>query len=70
MVATCSMFYWPFWDGQHCNGNEGPCCTNPKMPCFIKTLNETTTKDIELSVCRNQGGIDAPLDIINFIFIE
>ena len=24
------------WDGQLCNGNEGPCCTNPKMPWFIK----------------------------------
>ena len=20
----------PLWDGQQCNGNEGPCCTNPK----------------------------------------
>ena len=19
------------WDGQQCNGNEGPCCTDPKM---------------------------------------
>ena len=39
------------WDGQQCNGNEGPCCTNPKMPWFIKTLNETTTEDIELRMC-------------------
>ena len=28
------------WDGQQCDGNEGPCCTNTKMPWFIKTLNE------------------------------
>ena len=56
----------PLWDGQQCNGNEGPCCTNPKMPWFIKSLNETTTEDIELRVCGNQGGIDedTPLDII------
>ena len=56
----------PLWDGQQCNGNEGPCCTNPKMPWFIKSLNETTTKDIELRVCGNQGGYDedTPLDII------
>ena len=26
----------PLWDGQQCNGNEGPCCTNPKMPWFIR----------------------------------
>ena len=31
------------WDGQQCGGNEGPCCTNPKMPWFIKIVNETTT---------------------------
>ena len=56
----------PLWDGQQCNGNEGPCCTNPNMPWFIKSLNETTTEDIELRVCGNQGGIDedTPLDII------
>ena len=56
----------PLWDGQQCNGNEGPCCTNPKMPWFIKSLNETTTEDIELRVCGNQGrnDEDTPLDII------
>ena len=56
----------PLWDGQQCNGNEGPCCVNPKMPWFVKTLDETTTEDIELRVCGNQGGIDedTPLDII------
>ena len=56
----------PLWDGQQCNGNEGPCCVNPKMPWFVKTLYEITTEDIELRVCGNQGGIDedTPLDII------
>ena len=56
----------PLWDGQQCNGNEGPCCTNPMMPWFIKTLNETTTEDIELRVCASQGynDEDIPLDII------
>ena len=45
----------PSWDGQQCNGNERPCCTNPKMPWFIKTLSETTTDNIELRMCANQG---------------
>ena len=56
----------PLWDGQQCNGDEEPCCTNSNMPWFIKSLNETTTEDIELRVCGNQGGIDedTPLDII------
>ena len=56
----------PLWDGQQCDGNESPCCTNPKMPWFIKTLNETTTEDIELRVCGNEGypDEDISLDII------
>ena len=55
------------WDGQQCGGLEGPCCTNPKMPWFIKTLSETTTKDIELRMCGIDylsNTEDTPLDII------
>ena len=57
----------PLWDGQYCNGPESTCCTNPNMPWFLKTLDETTTDNIELRVCSN-GGLpfdeDTPLDII------
>ena len=55
------------WDGQQCNGNEGQCCNNPKMPWFIKALNETTTEDIELRMCGSEdpsNDEDTPLDII------
>ena len=41
----------PLWDGQNCPGDEATCCTSPKMPWFIKTLNETSNDDIELNVC-------------------
>ena len=44
------------WDGQQCTDLEAPCCTHPNMPWFIKTLNETTTEDIELRLC----GDDSP----------
>ena len=56
----------PLWDGQNCNGLESTCCTNPNMPWFLKTLNETTTDNIELRVCSYQGlpYEDVPLDII------
>ena len=39
---------------------------NPNKPWFLKTLNETTTDDIELRVCSNVGlpDEDTPLDII------
>ena len=56
----------PLWDGQQCGGLEGPCCTVPKMPWFLKTLNETTNEDIELRVMLNEGisNENVPLDII------
>ena len=41
------------WDGQQCPGVEAPCCNLPNMPWFIKTLNETTTVDIELRACQS-----------------
>ena len=44
----------PLWDGQQCDGVEAPCCTHPKMPWFIKTLNETTTEDIQLRLCQDK----------------
>ena len=43
----------PLWDGKECNGNEEPCCTHPKMPWFIRTLDQTTNEDIELRLCAN-----------------
>ena len=58
----------PLWDGQQCNGTKGPCCTNSKMPWFIKSLNGSTVEDVEVRVCGSQGGNneDTPLDIIEF----
>ena len=58
----------PLWDGQQCGSGEALCCTHPNMPWFIKTLNETTTEDIELRLCKNninQAGI--PLEIIELL---
>ena len=45
----------PLWDGQQCDGVEAPCCTHPNMPWFTKTLGETTTEDIRLRLCVNDG---------------
>ena len=59
----------PLWDGQQC-GSESLCCTHSNMPWFIKTLNETTTENIELRLC--DGGYyfsitDIPLDLIEIL---
>ena len=54
-VPSGFFFNDPLWDGQQCDGVEAPCCTHPNMPWFIKTLVETTTEDIQLRLCNNQG---------------
>ena len=46
----------PLWDGQQCPGVEAPCCNLPNMPWFTKSLNETTTDDIELRACQSNDG--------------
>ena len=55
------------WDGQQCTDLEGPCCTRPNMPWFNKTLNETTTEDIELRLCGDDSPTadeDVPIELI------
>ena len=55
------------WDGQQCNGREGPCClANSTMPWFYRSLDTHTNDDIELRVCASNRleDEDVPLDII------
>ena len=41
------------WDGQQCAALESPCCTNPNLPWFHRTLN-STSEYIEMRVCGNE----------------
>ena len=56
------------WDGQDCSGREATCCTSPKQPWFVKTLNETVNDDIELIVCGFNFGFGyfggTPFDLV------
>ena len=55
------------WDGERCDGFEVPCCTQSNMPWFIKTLNQSTSDDIELRVCCGDPypiNEDVPLNLI------
>ena len=55
----------PLWDGQQCNGLEGPCCpANSAMPWFYRSLDTHTNDDIELRVCNIHQNDNLPLDII------
>ena len=58
----------PLWNGQDCPGREATCCISPKMPWFVKTLNETANDNIDLITCGfNDHQIHfngTPLDLV------
>ena len=44
----------PLWDGKQCAPLESPCCTNPNLPWFHKTLTNSTSDFIEMRICGNE----------------
>ena len=55
----------PLWDGQNCTHNS-TCCEFNNPPWFTKTLNASTTDDIELRICtfHIKQSEDIPLELI------
>ena len=55
------------WDGQQCAALESPCCTNPNLPWFHRTLN-STSEYIEMRVCGNERPYneDTPISFYEF----
>ena len=54
----------PLWDGQQC---EGQCCRNGKSPpWFSVEISNTTTDDIEVRVCGDEGtsNEDTPIQLM------
>ena len=48
----------PLWDGMLCRGTEGPCCTSPTLPWFIRNMLSPTNDDILMRVCLDQASGD------------
>ena len=44
----------PLWDGKQCAPLESPCCTNPNLPWFHKTLANSTSDFIEMRLCGDE----------------
>ena len=44
----------PLWDGEGC-GPLNTCCSFNNPPWFMKELSSSTTDDIEMRLCANQG---------------
>ena len=51
----------PLWDGKGCHPSS-TCCSLHNPPYFTKTLNETSTDDLELRLCLN--------DVLDDILVE
>ena len=45
------------WDGRDCHSTS-TCCFLHNPPYFTKTLSQTTTADLELIICLNDGNSD------------
>ena len=56
----------PLWDGHNCT-NTSTCCELNNPPWFTKTLNASTTDDIELRICTYhlKRFVDIPLELID-----
>ena len=52
----------PLWDGHGCPSDNN-CCANAGLPWFCKTLPTKVTDDIEVRLCRNQGGDDEDIGV-------
>ena len=51
------------WDGMDCPLNS-TCCSFSDPPYFTKTLNQTTTDDLELRACSYHGRGDVALELV------
>jgi hypothetical protein len=55
----------PLWDGAGC-GPANTCCSLNNPPWFLKQLPSTTTDDIEMRICSDQGyrDEDTPIEFV------
>ena len=53
----------PLWDGQGC-GPSSTWCQFNNPPWFCKTLNQSTTDDLEVRICNYGGADDTPIQLL------
>ena len=46
------------WDGHQCGSRETACCQRTGIPWFYKKFNYSTTDNIEMSICLDEGTSD------------
>ena len=53
----------PLWDGDSC-AVSNTCCPFNNPPYFTKQLTNSTTDDLEVRLCRYNGGDDTPIEFM------
>ena len=56
------------WDGKNCPTNEARCCTPPLLPWFLKRIGSTTTDNIEMRLCTDEGPNNENIGIDQYEF--
>ena len=50
---SINYYNYPLWGGA-CSGSQAPCCTNPNLPWFYKTLPGQVLDTLEVRICSDQ----------------
>ena len=48
----------PLWDGKSCGSSETTCCQRTLIPWFYRSFGYSTTDNIEMRICCDQGTSD------------
>ena len=56
----------PVWDGHQCGSSETTCCQRTDIPWFNKKLNCSTTDNIEMRICLDEGTSDEDCAVAHY----
>ena len=61
----------PLWDGHQCGNIETTCCQRTGIPWFNKKFSYSTTDNIEMRICLNEGTSDEDCAVAQYeIFVK
>ena len=56
----------PLWDGHQCGNIETACCQRTGIPWFYKKFSYSTTDNIEMRICLNEGTSDEDCPVAQY----
>ena len=55
--------YDPLWDGKSCGSSETNCCQRALIPWFYRSFAHSTTDNIEMRICCDEGTSDEDVSV-------